>query len=59
MVQRIKDSSLFNISNQVNRRRNETSILYIKFPDFFHWKAIYENAYKGLHKSTENHWNSF
>ena len=55
MVQRIKDSSLFNISNQVNRRRNETSILYIKFPDFFHWKAIYENAYKGLHKSTENH----
>ena len=26
---------------------------------FFHWKAIYENAYEGLYKSTENHWNSF
>ena len=23
----------------------------------FRWKALYENAYKGLHKSTENHWN--
>ena len=26
---------------------------------FFHRKAIYKNAYEGLHKSTESHWNSF
>ena len=26
---------------------------------FLHWKAIYENAYKGLHKATEDYWNSF
>ena len=25
---------------------------------FFHWKAIYKSVYKGLHKSTENHWDS-
>ena len=25
----------------------------------FHWKAMYENAYKGLHKSTEKYWNIF
>ena len=25
---------------------------------FFHWKAIYTNVYKGLHKRTENNWNS-
>ena len=31
----------------------------MKFPAFFHWNAIYENAYKGLHKSKENHWNTF
>ena len=31
----------------------------MKFPTFFHWNAIYENAYKGLHKSKENHWNTF
>ena len=36
MVQSIKDSSLkSNISNQINWRKNEISILYIKFPEFF------------------------
>ena len=55
MVQKIEDSSLQNISNQINWRRSQISILYIKFPVcFFHWKAIYENAYEVLHKSTEN-----
>ena len=29
-------------------------MLYAKFPVFFHWKEIYNNAYKGLHKSTKN-----
>ena len=34
-------------------------ILYIKFPSFFRWKAIYENPSKGLQKGKENYWNSF
>ena len=59
MVQNIEDSSLQNISYQINWWRSQISILYIKFPGFCHWKAIYENVYKGLHKSTQNHWNSF
>ena len=29
-------------------------MLYAKFPVFFHWKEIYNNAYKGLHKSKKN-----
>ena len=33
--------------------------LFLFFLFCFHWKAIYENAYKGLHKSIENHWNLF
>ena len=42
MVQINGDSSLYNISNQINWRRSQISILYIKFPVFFHWKAIHE-----------------
>ena len=30
----------------------------LSFLLFFHWKAIYKNVYKGLHKRTENNWNS-
>ena len=58
MVQCIEDSSLKKISNQINQRRSQISILYIKFPVlfcfFFHWKAIYENAYEGLQKYRES-----
>ena len=50
MVQSIEDSPLYNISNWINRRRSQTSILYIKLPGFFCWKAIYETAYEDLHK---------
>ena len=57
MVQSIED--YWNISNQINSRRNQTSILYIKFSVFFRWKAVHENACKGLTESTENCWNSF
>ena len=57
MVQSIED--YWNISNQINSRRNQTSILYIKFSVFFRWKAVHENACKGLPESTENCWNSF
>ena len=35
-------------------------MLYIKFPVFFfRWRAIYENARKGLFEGTENCWSSF
>ena len=34
MVQSIEDYSLQNISNRINLRRSQTSILYIKFPVF-------------------------
>ena len=30
----------------------------ISFLLFFHWKALYKNVYKGLHKRIENNWNS-
>ena len=35
MVQSIDDSSLYNISNQINWRKSQMSILYIKLPVFF------------------------
>ena len=44
--------------NHINWRRRQISILYIRFSAFFHWKAIYKNVCKGLHKRTVNHWNS-
>ena len=59
MVQSIEDYSLQNISNRINLRRSQTSILYIKFPVFLRWRAMHENACKGLHESTENCWSSF
>ena len=34
-------------------------MLYIKFPGFFCWRAIYENVCKGLHEGTEGYWSSF
>ena len=58
MVQRIEYSQLKNISNYINWRRMQISILYIKFPAFFHWKSIYKNVYKGPHKRTRDHWSS-
>ena len=57
MVQSIED--YWNISSQINSRRNQTSILHIKFPVFFRWKLIHGNACKGLHESTENYCGSF
>ena len=57
MVQSIED--YWNISSQINSRRNQTSILHIKFPRFFRWKLVHENACKGLHESTENCCSSF
>ena len=59
MVQSIKDYSLQNISNRINLRRSQTSILYIKFPVFLRWRAMHENACKGLHESTEDCWSFF
>ena len=56
MVQSIKDH--WNIFNQINSRRSQTSILCIKFPVFFRWRAVHENACKSLHESTENCWSS-
>ena len=35
MVQGIKDYSMWNISNQINLRRGQTSTLSIRFPIFF------------------------
>ena len=58
MVQSIKDYSLQNISNRINLRRSQTSILCIKFPVFFRWRAMQENACKGLDESTKNCWSS-
>ena len=59
MVQIIEDYSLQNISNRINLRRSQTSILYIKFPLFFRWTAMHENVCKGLHERTENCWSFF
>ena len=58
MVQSIEDFSLQNISNRINRRKSQIPILYIKFSVFFRWRTIYENAYKGLRRGTENYWSS-
>ena len=52
MVQSIEDYSLQNISNRINLRRSQTSILYIKFPVFLRWRAMHENTCKDLHEST-------
>ena len=46
MVQSIEDSPLQNISNRINWGRIQTLILYIKFPGFFRWAAIYKTAIK-------------
>ena len=46
MVQRIEDYWLYNISNWINWRRSQTSILYIRFPVFF-----FANTWKHLHRS--------
>ena len=54
MVQSIEDYSLQNISNRINLRRSQTSILYIKCPDFLRWRAMHENACKDAHESAEN-----
>ena len=45
MVQSIEDSSLENISNQINWSRSQISILYIKFPVFF---PLESNVWKPL-----------
>lgn len=58
MAQSIEYSSLQNLSNHITYR-SQISILYISFLFFFHWKVIYECAYKGLHKSTKNYSNFF
>ena len=58
MVQSIKDYSLQNISNRINLRRSQTSIVCIKFPVFFRWRAMQENVCKGLDESTKNCWSS-
>ena len=59
MVRSIEDYSLQHISNRINLRRSQTSILYIKFPVFLRWRAMHENACKGLHESTEDCWSFF
>ena len=59
MVQIIEDYSLQNISNRINLRRSQTSILYIKFPVFLRWRAMHENVCKSLHEGTENCWSFF
>ena len=50
MVQSIEDYSLQNTSNRIN---------IFNFLGFFCWRAMYENACKGLHERTENYWGSF
>ena len=57
MLQSIEN--YWNISNRINSRRSQTSILYIKFAAFFHWGAVHANACKGPHERTENYWSSF
>ena len=49
----------FIVEYRINWRTSQNSILYIKFPGLFRWKAIYEDAYKSLHKNTDNCWNHF
>ena len=40
------------------KKKSKFNPIY-QFSCFFYWIAIYKNAYKGLHKSMENHWTFF
>ena len=51
MVQSIEDYSLYNISNRINLRRSQTSILYIRFPVFLHWGAMHHVSMYFLRKT--------
>ena len=51
MVQSIEDYSLPNISNRMNLRRSQTSVLYIRFPVFLHWSAMHHVSMYFLRKT--------
>ena len=44
--------------NKLKKKSNFNTIYWVSC-FFFHWRAIHENACKGLHESTENCWSSF
>ena len=44
---------------QPNKLKKKFQSYILSFLGFFHWKAVYGNMYEGLHKSSENRWNSF
>ena len=46
MVQSIEDYSLQNISNQINWRQSQISVLHIKFPGFFTGKQYMQTPMK-------------
>ena len=45
MVQSIEDYSLQNISNRINLRRSQASILYNRFPVFLRWTMHHVSMY--------------
>ena len=51
MVQSIVEYSLQNISNRMNLRRSQTSILYIMFPVFLRWRAMHHVSMYFLRKT--------
>ena len=51
MVQSIEQYSLQNISNRINLRRSQTSVLYIMFPVFLRWRAMHHVSMYFLRKT--------
>ena len=43
---------IFHISNRINLRRSQTSILYIRFPIFLCWRAMYHPSMYFLRKAS-------
>ena len=56
----LKHTSKYNSWEDLQRYKlkRRSNFNPIKFSALFHWKGIYKNVYKGLHKETENNWNS-
>ena len=56
MLERKKKKILKTLSDALI---NTVVDLFNALNEFFWWKAIYEIAYKGFHKNTENCWSPF
>ena len=55
MIQIIDESSLQNNSNQINWRKSQISVLYIKFPVFLGFFSLESNIWKRLWRSKKKY----